>query len=110
MFDRIYQHQWITLDRDVREHLTKIFDIPTTGIAEIRDQSVISDGKTNEDLKAITSEKMATYVGSLEEFPRLWELTLSKVKYELHPPIFIPYCGTCDAKSGRHKKGCPKYK
>ncbi len=86
MLEHIYTQHWITLDKETREHLTKVFNIPTSGIAEIRDQTLISDGKTNTDLQAITSEAMEAYVGSKEPFARLWELTLMKSKYELHPP------------------------
>ncbi len=77
------------LEKDVKDHLVKIFDLKRSGITEIRDQEVIRDGYSDEDLKAITLEKMIEYVGSEETFPRAWELTCAKVKYELHPPIFI---------------------
>lgn len=87
MFDRIYVHNWISLDKEIRKHLVSVFGLVPTGIAEIRDQTVISDGYSNADLDRITAAKMAEYVGSNESFPRLWELTLAKVKYELHPPI-----------------------
>lgn len=119
--DRIYQPLWISLQKEVRVHLEKVFSIPTSGVNEIRDQEVISDGKTNQDLLAISASKMAEYVGSpeSEQFHRLWELTLAKVKYELNPPMYdlsemspvteSSICDTCDTKSKTfHKKGCPK--
>lgn len=89
MFDRIIVHNWISLSKDVRKHLVGVFNLVATGIAEIRDQEVISDGHSNADLEKITAAKMAEYVGSNESFPRLWELTLAKVKYELNPPIIL---------------------
>lgn len=139
MFDRILVPHWVSLEKEVRQHLAKVFNLTATGIAEIRDQTVISDGYSNADLDKITAAKMAEYVGSNESFPRLWEITLAKVKYELHPPVdleeikepevIIPiqipertlnspnpievnsdkFCQTCDSKGVRHKKECPKY-
>lgn len=88
--DKIYSHYWIEQPKDIREHLMKVFGISRSGISEIRDQTLISDGVTNEDLRMITSEKMAEYVGSVEAFSRLWELTIAKARYELNPPIEIP--------------------
>lgn len=131
MFEKINQQHWISLPRETRQHLVKVFGLIPNGIAEIRDQSVVSDGYTNSDLERITAEKMAEYVGSTESFSRLWELTLSKVKYELNPPMVMqgaavtslvppliqipertltsaPFCDKCDSKGGRHKKECPK--
>lgn len=80
---------WLELPRDIRDHLTTVFGIVKTGIAEIRDQTVISDGVTNDNLAVISAEKMEEYVGSKEEFHKLWQLTVSKAKFELHPPIDI---------------------
>ncbi len=127
MFERINQLHWISLPRETRHHLVKVFGLVPNGIAEIRDQIVISDGYTNSDLERITKEKMAEYVGSTESFPRLWELTLAKVKYELHPPLnletmLLPertlnspneikkFCDKCTSKGVRHKNGCPNKK
>lgn len=87
MFEKVYVQIWITLDKETREHLSKVFSIPTSGIAEIRDQTLVSDGKTNIDLQSITKEAMEAYVGSASDFTRLWELTLAKCRYELHPPV-----------------------
>lgn len=85
--EHVYQQVYINLPKEVREHIKKVFHIVPTGVAEIRDQEIISDGVTNKDLEVITVESMAEYVGSMESFSRLWELTLAKVKYELNPPI-----------------------
>lgn len=135
--EKLYAQMWIDLPQETRNHLAKAFDIPRTGITEIRDQTVVSDGHTNTDLEAVTADKMAAYVGSplgTLSFSRLWEITLSKVKYELHPPMLeiqpnglitdvVPitnpaylleapkkYCDNCVSTKGRHRKGCPKFK
>ena len=89
MNDKIYTAMWIDLPREYRNKLTEVFSIERTGISEVRDDTLISDGYTNTDLQAITREKMAEYVGSSAEdtaFHRLWELTLAKIKFELNPP------------------------
>lgn len=87
--ERVYQQNWIELPKDIREHLQKVFGIIRTGISEVRDNTLISDGITNEDLGVITSVKMAEYVGSMDTFSRLWDISISKAKYELNPPIEI---------------------
>lgn len=123
--EKIYQQHWIDLSVETRQKLVEVFNIPKSGITEVRDQTVISDGHTNDDLNTITVEKMAEYVGSPADldFAVLWKITLSKIKSELHPPTLeigtdgvikdllqLPYCTTCTSSKGRHKKGCPKFK
>lgn len=83
---------WTELSHPVRTKLVEVFGIVKTGISEVRDQTLISDGTTTDDLKVITAEKMAEYVGSDvadTSYARLWELTLAKVKYELNPPTVV---------------------
>ncbi len=87
--NRIYPQMWLDLSREVRDHFVKVFGIVKTGIAEIRDQTLISDGVTGEDLQVITEAKMAEYVGSVAPFHRLWEISISKAKYEINPPIAV---------------------
>ena len=84
---RVYQQHWIELPADVRAHLSKKLGIVRTGISEIHDQQVVSDGFTNEDLKGITIPKLEEYVGSTGEFTKLWAIAVSKANYELHPPM-----------------------
>jgi hypothetical protein len=120
--NQIYQHQYINLTKEIREFLVKLFEIPRTGISEILNEQVISDGVCNEDLKAITEEKMIEYTGSHETFGKLWDLTITKVQYEIaFPPEVVlpeledaikaseekrPYCGACVSHHGRHSNDC----
>ena len=85
MQSQIYPQQWIHQPKAVRVHLAKVFNIPHSGVTEIRDQEVVSDGYTMGDLKSISLEKMNEYIGSVETFGRAWEITLSKVNFELNP-------------------------
>lgn len=87
MFNKVYTQHWLELSKETRTHLREVFNIPRTGITEVRDTTIVSDGTTNSDLESITSERMERYVGSKESYPRLWELTLAKVRYELNPPM-----------------------
>lgn len=85
--EQITPQLWMLLSRETRDHLIKEFKVPKSGMTEIRNEELLSDGRTLEDLKVINSESMANYVGSDESFGRLFELTLAKSHAELHPPV-----------------------
>jgi hypothetical protein len=76
----------MSLSRDVREKIAEVFNVQKSGVTEIKDNEVLRDGRTDEDLLAITLEKMNAYIGSEETFARAWEITISKINYELNPP------------------------
>lgn len=91
MTEQIYQHQFMALPRDVRDRLRLIFNIPRTGIIEVVDKTVITDGTTNENMKVVTHEKLKEYIGSDEEsYAKAWEIAVSKAEGELIEPIVIP--------------------
>lgn len=77
------------LSREIREYLGHMWKIPRSGVSEIRDQEVVSDGHTYEDLSVITLDLMNRYIGSEETFARAWEVTIAKAFSELHPPVGI---------------------
>lgn len=84
----ITKDQWMLLDIQVKQKLISVFGIVKSGYSEIRDNIVVTDGYTQEDLKKITLEAMNVYIGSEEtSFLRAWEITLSKVNFELNPPV-----------------------
>jgi hypothetical protein len=85
--ERILPGQFMHVSKEVRDYLAAMWKIPRSGITEIRDQDVISDGHTYEDLASITHEMMNKFVGSEESFARAWELTVMKAYSELHPPV-----------------------
>ncbi len=78
---------WMQLEKEIRIHLAEVFQLQRTGPTEVRDNVAISDGFSVEDLKGITVEKMNAYIGSEETLARGWELSCSKARYELHPPM-----------------------
>lgn len=104
------------LDKKTRDHLSKAFNIQQSSVCEVRNETVVSDGKTNEDLLVITSETMAKYVGKMGSgltFNELWSETLKQAALEMDPNYVVvkdKYCDTCASTKGRHFKGCPKFK
>lgn len=89
MNERIYTKNWLDVPKDIREHLKKVFNIQRSGITEVRDNMIVSDGTTDDDLSVINKESMERYVGSSGEFYHLWKTTISKAKYELYPPQIL---------------------
>lgn len=88
-FTQIPPQLWMLVPREERLRLAEVFELGKTGITEVRDQEVITDGYNADDLSVITSERMAEYVGSEESFPRLWELSVAKARSEVNPPVGI---------------------
>lgn len=86
-FEKVPVQLWMLVPREERLRLAEVFELGKTGITEVRDQEVVTDGYNADDLSVITAERMASYVGSEESFPRLWELTVAKAKHEVHPPV-----------------------
>ncbi len=81
---------WMQLEKPVREHLAKQFNLKRTGVSEIRDQELISDGYSVEDLKAFNLGSMGTYVGSEQtDMLHAWLVTCSKARFELNPPVQV---------------------
>lgn len=85
--EKITPQHWMLLDKETRIHLAKHFNIPVSGVTEIRDQELITDGRTMADLEALSLQAMCEYVGSQETFGRAFELTIAKAHSELHPPV-----------------------
>lgn len=78
----------MALTKPQRQLLKVVFNIVgPTAPTEVRNEMVVTDGHTVDDLKAITHEKMCEYIGSQETFLRAWEITLAKIHSELNPPI-----------------------
>jgi hypothetical protein len=79
---------WVSLSNEVRYRMRTIFNISQSGITEVNDGRVVSDGTTYEDLKALTIEKMQKYVDNpTTDFHKLIDLTVAKVMEELYPKV-----------------------
>jgi len=85
--ERLTTGQWMHNNKELRDHLAKVFNVPQSKATEIRDQDILSDGRSYDDLMVITKEKMCEYIGSEETFGRAWEITCAKGWSELHPPV-----------------------
>lgn len=93
MFTQIVPQLWMLVPKEERDYLAKAFNLPKTGITEIVDQTVVTDGYKAEDLVNITLEKMTAFIGSEETFMRAWELSVMKAHSELNPPTHILTAG-----------------
>ena len=87
MFEKIYPQMWMELPHEIRLQLAKDFELVKSKGTEVIDQQVVSDGHTVADLAKITKAKMEEYVGSTAEFPRLWEITVSKARSIVNPAV-----------------------
>ncbi len=61
----LHVHEWCALPHELREYLARVFDIQRTGSASVVDNVVESDGRTEEDLKAMTVAKLREYTHSM---------------------------------------------
>ncbi len=86
-FNNVPPQLWMLLSRELRSFLAEKFNVVKTGPAEIRDQEVVSDGYTVQDLSVMSLEKLCNYIGKTETFPTAWELTVAKAKEEMNPPL-----------------------
>lgn len=86
---RLLPAQFMHVSKEVRDYIAAMWKLDRSGVSEIRDQDVISDGHTYDDLGKITLELMCEYIGSEESFARAWELTCMRAYSELHPPVGI---------------------
>lgn len=90
MFTQIVPQLWMMLPKAERDLIAKKFDLKRTGMTEVINEDVVTDGYRMEDLKEITLEKMTAFIGSEESFMRAWELTVMKTRSLLNPPqVFI---------------------
>lgn len=87
MIDKLYPHMWMTLPAEIKKVLIEEFKIKKTGVSEIFNEQVKSDGYTLDDLKVINIESMMKYVdtNTFYAFPYLWEMVLRKVDFILNP-------------------------
>jgi hypothetical protein len=125
--ERIHKFQWMQVPKEVREKLIELFGLTRTSFSEIRDDVVISDGYSDDDLSLITKDKMCEITGLPCElsFSSLWEVMVVKLTNDVYDKAVMPdtsgltndvftlatpYCTTCTSTKGRHKKGCPKFK
>lgn len=88
MFDKLYPQVWMSLPTEAKQVLIKYFGIKRTGMVEVFNSEVKSDGYTQQDLSVISVESMSSFIGAEEKlsFHSAWELTLKKIEFILNPP------------------------
>ena len=89
MYTQILPQLWMLVPKAERDYIAEVFSLTRAGITEVKDQEVITDGYTANDLAGITLEKMTVFIGSEETFPRAWELTVAKAHSVINPPVGI---------------------
>lgn len=82
----ISMYMWTALSPEVRARMRAIFSIPRSSHVIVNDGRVETDGTTTEDFKALTIEKMQTYLkNESTDFHKLIDLTVAAVMEELNP-------------------------
>jgi hypothetical protein len=61
--ERITTSQWMQLPKEIKDLLIKQFNLKRSGFTDVRDMQVVSDGFTNDDLSALTIERLKDYTG-----------------------------------------------
>jgi hypothetical protein len=95
--DKMTPSVWMTLPIHIRKHFIKVFEIGISGSTSValggmNESKILSDGRTENDLAHVTSEKLAEYVNDNAStgFFRLLQIAISKAEGELNPmPVEI---------------------
>ena len=78
---------WVSLPNEVRWRIRNIFNIPRSGVSDVVDFRIVSDGTTHEDIKVLTAPKMQEYLGTKEQdFHRLFDLVVARVIDQMSNP------------------------
>lgn len=114
---------WLSLSRETRLKLVKLFEIPRTGETVVRSGSlspqgniqgeVTSDGHSAKDLYAITIEKMQSFTGSdSADFYQLFKYLVDNlddiIGYEAIEPEVLALVETAMIELPKKNRGRPK--
>ena len=84
MKTNLLPQEWLCLSPRERMRMIEIFSIPKSEGCVMQDNTLLSDGHTVKDLRAISIETMQKYLGSQEtEFYKLLEGIKTKIAQEL---------------------------
>ncbi len=101
-------HTWVSLPNEVRRRIRVAFNIPRSSNTVVNDGVVETDGTTNEDMKAMTTEKMQKFVSSdSTDFHKLFDLVLAKIEEDMNPKKEIPMQATPPMVVEAKKRGRP---
>lgn len=84
-------HTWVSLPNDVRHKIRILFNIPRSGSVFVNDGHIETDGTTPDDFRALTVEKMQSYLNSeVDDFNKLFDLLVARVIDEIEGKIEAP--------------------
>lgn len=85
MEPRISVEQWVGLPLETRIRLISIFNIPRSAGASIRDNEVVSDGHTYDDLKVLSTEAIQAFLKDAEtDYAKLFNKLIEYLYEEKH--------------------------
>lgn len=77
-------NMWVSLPNEVRYKIRALFNIPMSGSTMVNDGRIETDGTTYEDFKALTTEKMQSYLDDTStDFHKLFDKVVAKVNDEI---------------------------
>lgn len=86
---------WCTLKVDTRNKLREIFKIPRSGTNWVRDNVLISDGTTDQDLKSLTGQALADFVGQEGTIDELFLKAIEMIEHNIiMSPVEAPETAT----------------
>ena len=97
---QVSQTQWLELPRGMREQLVKLFNIPKHGHSVVHGGKILADGYTNQDLQAITIEKINSYLGTSYEEIDILKAFNQLVEKLIQPNGTESNTGTAEVNSG----------
>ena len=105
---------WVSLPTEVRNKFRSLFGINKSGITEVDDNRIVSDGTTHTDLSVLTIPKLQEYTGDKsDDFYKLFYKAVEKINNELNPvtvlddnPITVIIEPTSEVKETK-KRGRP---
>jgi hypothetical protein len=75
---------WTSLPTEVRHRIRVAFNIPRSSTVDVNDGVVVSDGTTPEDFKALTTEKMQTFLSDVStDFHKLFDKVVAKINEDM---------------------------
>lgn len=97
---------WLALSVGERQQLAETFNLVRSGASHVVSNKVESDGFRDEDLEAVTIEKMQEFTeNSSDDFSTLFDLTLEQLRT---PEIAMSPAIAKEFEEPKVKRGRPK--
>jgi hypothetical protein len=108
---RLNTAEWMEIPHHIRQLIIKQFSLQRSAYTDVRDMKVFSDGYTNDDLKALSLERLKEYTGlAVDDFYAQLTETIIKlqnknVQEETKPQIKGTVSDGVQSKKRGGKKG-----